>query len=88
MDFLIFRCYHAIDALALTNKTIDEIAEETGFSNRSHLTRIFKKWYNTSPAAYRKALQAEFGDSSLIRCYPFDMDKALTVINQYLDGVS
>ncbi|NSL85234.1 AraC family transcriptional regulator [Chitinophaga solisilvae] len=34
--------------------TIGEIADELGFSDESHMSRLFKKYYGVSPAAYRK----------------------------------
>ena len=33
--------------------SIDEIAEKTGFANRYHFTRIFKKYTFTTPGDYR-----------------------------------
>ena len=43
--------------LHYTDKSIDEIADATGFANRYHFSRIFKQTTGTSPAKYRK----EFG---------------------------
>lgn len=40
-----------------TDKTIDEVAINTGFANRYHFTRIFSQMIGLSPAKYRK----EFG---------------------------
>lgn len=37
-----------------TDMRINEIAFEFGFTDESHLTRIFKKYKGQSPAAYRK----------------------------------
>ena len=37
-----------------SNISIDEIAEQTGFANRYHFTRIFSKIRGHSPAKYRK----------------------------------
>ncbi|WP_212005624.1 AraC family transcriptional regulator [Chitinophaga sp. HK235] len=34
--------------------TIGEIADELGFTDESHLSRLFKKYYGVSPAAYRR----------------------------------
>ncbi len=41
--------------LLQTNATVDEIAEEIGFSSRSHFCTIFKQYTGTTPLAYRKA---------------------------------
>ncbi len=46
------RC--AAQALLHTSKTIDDIAELTGFGNRYYFTRAFKKVIGVSPAHYRK----------------------------------
>jgi AraC-like DNA-binding protein len=43
--------------LQLSSKTIDEIAEETGFYDRYHFSRTFKKAQKISPVAYRKMLR-------------------------------
>jgi AraC-like DNA-binding protein len=37
-----------------SDKSIDEIADKTGFANRYHFTRIFGKITGSTPAAYRK----------------------------------
>ena len=39
-----------------SNISIDEIAEQTGFANRYHFTRIFSRIRGHSPAKYRKQL--------------------------------
>jgi len=40
--------------LSHTNKSIDEIAGETGFCDRAHFSRVFGKLKNTGPAQYRR----------------------------------
>ena len=40
--------------IVTTNKTLLDIAIETGFNNLPHLTKIFKKYLKTTPGAYRK----------------------------------
>lgn len=37
-----------------TRLTIDEVAAETGFSDRYHFSKIFKKYFLNTPAAFRK----------------------------------
>ena len=39
--------------LSLTDHSIDEIAESTGFSSRAHFCTVFKKFTNLSPLQYR-----------------------------------
>jgi AraC family transcriptional regulator of arabinose operon len=41
------------EALALTDKTIDQIAVETGFPNRHYLSRMFARQVGCGPAEYR-----------------------------------
>lgn len=43
--------------LEQTKNPIAEIAFECGFSHQEHLTRFFRRRYNTTPAAYRKSRQ-------------------------------
>ena len=37
-----------------SNLSIEEIALETGFYDRFHFTKTFKKWTGTSPARYKR----------------------------------
>lgn len=39
--------------------TIGEIADELGFTDESHLSRLFKKYYGVSPAGHRRLKQLE-----------------------------
>ncbi|MBC9934109.1 helix-turn-helix domain-containing protein [Chitinophaga qingshengii] len=39
--------------------TIGEIADELGFTDESHLSRLFRKYYGVSPAMYRRNKLAE-----------------------------
>ena len=48
------RIHKASLLLLHSNHSIDEIAEKTGFANRYHFTRIFKKVRGHAPAKYRK----------------------------------
>jgi transcriptional regulator GlxA family with amidase domain len=41
------------EALALTDKTIDQIANECGFPNRHYLSRMFARHIGCGPAEYR-----------------------------------
>jgi AraC-like DNA-binding protein len=40
--------------LQYSDLRIGEIAAELGFTDESHLNRLFKKYIRTSPSAYRK----------------------------------
>ncbi len=37
-----------------TGRTIDEIAVATGYADRYHFSKAFKRFYSSSPAAYRR----------------------------------
>jgi AraC family transcriptional regulator len=43
-------------ALRSPQRSIADIALECGFSNQSHLTKVFKKQTGTTPKAYRERL--------------------------------
>ena len=50
------RLRYARNLLMETEKPIDEIAEITGYTNRYHFSKVFKKVYEHSPVAYKKRL--------------------------------
>ncbi len=49
------RVRHAMRQLSQSHKSIADIALESGFSDQSHLTRVFKKQTGMTPAKYRRA---------------------------------
>ncbi len=55
--------------LRLTDLSIDEIAEKSGYLNRHNFTRAFKLFFGINPAAYRKKSlnQARFPISDSLR---------------------
>lgn len=63
MSFHEFITYERIEysktLLTSTEKTLEEIAEESGFSNASSYCRVFKRQTNTSPDVWRKEHQTE-----------------------------
>ena len=48
------RVERAAQQLLFSNRSIDQIAEETGFGNRYNFSRVFKQHTQTSPALYRR----------------------------------
>ncbi|MDR1380234.1 MAG: helix-turn-helix domain-containing protein [Tannerella sp.] len=48
------RIQHACLLLLHSNRSIDEIADKTGFANRYHFSRIFSRITGYAPAKYRK----------------------------------
>ncbi|HEX2676011.1 MAG TPA: AraC family transcriptional regulator, partial [Polyangiales bacterium] len=57
----IARSKHATELLTTTNKSINEIAEELGFSEGRALRRAFKRWTGRTAARYRQDARAERG---------------------------
>lgn len=49
------RLDHAATRLAGSNDPISEIATECGFADQSHLTRLFRRHFGTTPDRYRRA---------------------------------
>ena len=52
---VVLRLKKAQHLLETTRESIAEIAFECGFSHQEHLTRLFRRWCETTPAAFRKA---------------------------------
>ena len=54
-EHLRLRLNHAAYLLRHTDNSIEEIADECGFWDRNHFTRIFSREWKTSPAKYRSS---------------------------------
>jgi len=50
----ILRLENAVDLISVSNKTITEIAYESGFSSTKSLNKIFRDTYGCTPTEYRK----------------------------------
>jgi AraC-like DNA-binding protein len=48
------RARHAAQLLALTDRTIEQIATDCGFPNRYYFTRVFRRHLGAGPAEYRQ----------------------------------
>lgn len=79
------RCEEASRQLSSTNKTVDQIAEEVGFSNRKHLATQFKRWYKQTPSEYRSQILKDLSSDSKVSLRPFDYDFANVILEMYLD---
>ncbi|MDX2226640.1 MAG: helix-turn-helix domain-containing protein [Verrucomicrobiae bacterium] len=55
------RIRHAARLLAFTEKTMEEIAEESGFPNRHYLSRVFARQFKCGPAEYRRRHRVSLG---------------------------
>lgn len=49
-----YRLMHAVQELSTTDKNIDEIAIDSGFSSSHAFVSLFKKQYDMLPKEYRK----------------------------------
>lgn len=49
----------AADYLTLSNMKIQEIGRSLGYQNQEHFIRSFRKYYNTTPSAFRSTHQKE-----------------------------
>ena len=49
------RIEHIMPLLVGSEKSISEIARETGYSDQQALSRVFRRYLKTSPTEYRKA---------------------------------
>ena len=54
------RLEYAKDLLDTSKKNVSEIADESGFENITHFSRIFKEKYGLSPLQYRKKTMTSF----------------------------
>jgi AraC-like DNA-binding protein len=53
------RIHHSCKLIVNENKTLSEIAFESGFNNLSYFAKLFKKIIGVSPSEYRKKLAIE-----------------------------
>lgn len=53
-----YRLMHAVQELSTTDKNIDEIAIDSGFSSSHAFVSLFKKQYDMLPKEYRKEQKA------------------------------
>ena len=59
------RCEQVAIRLEQSELSIEQIAEETGFCDRYHLTKVFRKIRGLSPAAYRRSLRGRKEDKPI-----------------------
>jgi AraC-like DNA-binding protein len=80
------RCEEAEKQLGATNRSIDAIAADVGFSGRKHLGIQFRKWYRMLPSEYRRKRRQEEDQNSLGTKYrAYDKRKAYSIIRTYLE---
>ena len=81
----IARCEEAERLLGSTDKTIDEIALDVGFSNRKHLATCFKDWFHLTPSEYRRSLSFQFGGRLNPQYGDFDEEYAAVLMESFLN---
>lgn len=81
----IARCEEAERLLGSTNKTVDEIAFDVGFSNRKHLATCFKDWFHLTPSEYRRSLSRQFGSHLNPQYGGYDEEYANRLLESYLN---
>ncbi|MDV2687397.1 helix-turn-helix domain-containing protein, partial [Alkalihalophilus lindianensis] len=66
--------------LLTTNKSIQEISTECGFSDTKYYYKHFNKWYNCTPAQYRKKYKPEVDKETIKKEIALDeLLKLLTI---------
>jgi AraC-like DNA-binding protein len=81
----IARCEEAERLLGSTNRTVDEIALDVGFSNRKHFATYFKSWFHMTPTAYRRSLSRISGRYRSPQYGAFDEALATDLLETYLN---
>jgi AraC-like DNA-binding protein len=62
------KCRFAREWLKSSDLSISDIAQLCGFSDSSHMGRVFKRWQGVSPSEYRRAVRAKlFSANSELR---------------------
>lgn len=57
-EFLLFvRLKNARELLAITSKSVVEIALESGFGSSSYFGKLFREQYRMSPGEYRRSME-------------------------------
>lgn len=83
----IARCEEAERLLGSTNRTVDEIALDVGFSNRKHLASYFKSWFRMTPTEYRRSLSLRAGRGINPQYGEFDESLAAKLLDSCLNEV-
>jgi AraC-like DNA-binding protein len=81
----IARCEEAERLLGSTNRTVDEIALDVGFSNRKHLASYFKNWFRMTPTEYRRSLSLRSGKGINPQYGEFDESLAANLLESCLN---
>lgn len=66
----------AAHRLLHTSDTIERIAEQVGFPNRTQFYRVFQQYYHTTPCMYRKTKRQEAEQQPSEACDAFVQQKS------------
>jgi xylan 1,4-beta-xylosidase len=81
----IARCEEGERLLGSTNRTVDEIALDIGFSNRKHFATYFKNWFRMTPTEYRRSLSRRTGRYVNPQCTELDESLAAELVESFLN---
>lgn len=81
----LIRCEEASRLLASTDQTVDQIASSSGFSDRKELARHFRRWYQHTPAEYRREIRRDLTSGISIQSVPGNGPRVAEILDLYLD---
>lgn len=84
----IARCEEGERLLGATNKTMDEIALEVGFSNRKHFNASFQRWFHMAPSEYRRSISMKSGGHINPQYGSYNEEFANSILDSYLNEAS
>jgi AraC-like DNA-binding protein len=79
------RCEEAERQLAISNRSVDQIASDVGFANRKHLAVQFRRWFNQTPTEYRRSIAQDLYGPPNTKRQPVDYRQIRPLIYAYLD---
>jgi AraC-like DNA-binding protein len=62
----------ASDLLRDTEMSVKQIAAQVGYETPASFSNVFKRWFDQSPAQYRKSIKAD-STRNLNDCYPVEL---------------
>ena len=93
MNFREFLCFARVEfsemILLDTNKKVNEIAQEVGFSTTSYYIKYFKKWFGMNPEEYRRKYWREIKAPNIpVKLRQMDPDTIFKILYHSLDSLT